>query len=117
MVRSTSRKNILRSARRCHLTEEIGARRRELYGVDTFKPIDDNFAWSYIKPTLPTTSMRPTEDENILNSDSDPKSSSHYSEYNNSSVDEQKKIHVGRILDSIVSRVANSVKLEYERAV
>lgn len=41
-----------RFARRCHLTEEIGARRRELYGSDTFKPIDDHFTWPYVKPTM-----------------------------------------------------------------
>lgn len=36
-----------RLARRCHLTEQIGARRRDLFADDSWVPVDDNVAWSY----------------------------------------------------------------------
>lgn len=39
-------------ARRCHLTEQIGARRRELYANDTWSPADDEIAWKYRRRTV-----------------------------------------------------------------
>jgi hypothetical protein len=39
-----------RLARRFHLTEEIGARRRDLYATDIFLPVDKDFHWSYKNP-------------------------------------------------------------------
>lgn len=36
-----------RFARRCHLTEQIGARRRELYANDTWLPAGTDIRWAY----------------------------------------------------------------------
>ena len=50
-----------RLARRCHLTEQIGARRRDLYANDMFTPLDDNIVWEYKRPT-PMTDNYGAED-------------------------------------------------------
>lgn len=41
-----------RFARRCHLTEQIGARRRELYANDTWFPADAEIQWAYRREAL-----------------------------------------------------------------
>lgn len=44
-----------RLARRCHLTEQIGARRRDLYSTDTWTPVDDHIVWPYTKRDFEST--------------------------------------------------------------
>jgi hypothetical protein len=47
MLSGTCDDMIYSLARRCHLTEQIGARRRDLYADDTWTPLDSEIAWEY----------------------------------------------------------------------
>ncbi|KAF4704483.1 hypothetical protein FOZ62_000168 [Perkinsus olseni] len=49
------RTSIRRLARRSTLVDELGAKRRDPYATDGFKPLDDNYVWAYTRNILDGT--------------------------------------------------------------
>jgi hypothetical protein len=92
------------------LTEEIGARRRELYALDTFKPIDEKFTWTYDKSPLklnlnskPVSKHSQSESMNTLQSAARLTSPSE-------KVIDYESVLIGRRLDMWVTRATSDSK-------